>query len=92
MINVRRLTVIVFLGAGLLPGISAQESSVQTVAQNEMNLPRPMGFTVVHRLCVATEHYDSQKPGECGKYTDRCEDSQSCPVPPVCRSQRARTW
>ncbi len=40
-----------------------------------------MGFTVVHRLCVATEHYDSQKPGECGKYTDRREDSQSCPVP-----------
>ena len=39
MINVRRLTVIVFLGAGLLPGISAQESSVQTAAQSEMNLP-----------------------------------------------------
>ena len=39
MINVRRLTVIAFLGAGLLPGISAQESSVQTAAQNEMNLP-----------------------------------------------------
>ena len=39
MINVRRLTVIAFLGAGLLPGISAQESSVQTVAQSEMNLP-----------------------------------------------------
>ena len=28
MINVRRLTVIAFLGAGLLPGISAQESSL----------------------------------------------------------------
>ena len=39
MINVRRLTVIAFLGAGLLPGISAQESSVQTAAQSEMNLP-----------------------------------------------------
>ena len=33
------MTVIAFLGAGLLPGISAQESSVQTAAQNEMNLP-----------------------------------------------------
>ena len=33
------MTVIVFLGAGLLPGISAQESSVQTAAQSEMNLP-----------------------------------------------------
>lgn len=39
MINVRRLTVIAFLGAGLLPGISAQESSMQTAAQSEMNLP-----------------------------------------------------
>lgn len=29
MINVRRLTVIVFLGAGMLSGISAQDSSVQ---------------------------------------------------------------
>ena len=33
------MTVIAFLGAGLLPGISAQESSVQTAAQSEMNLP-----------------------------------------------------
>ena len=39
MINVRRLTVIAFLGAGLLPGISAQESSVQDNVRSEVNLP-----------------------------------------------------
>ena len=39
MINVRRLTVIAFLGAGLLPGISAQGSSVQDNVRSEVNLP-----------------------------------------------------
>ena len=77
MINVRRLTVIAFLGAGLLPGISAQESSVQTAAQSEMNLPAQWDL----QSCIDYALQQSQKPGECGKYTDRCEDSQSCPVP-----------
>lgn len=35
MINVRRLTVIVFLGAGVLSGISAQDSSVQVNTLSE---------------------------------------------------------
>lgn len=36
MINVRRLTVIVFLGAGVLSGISAQDSSVQVNTLSEV--------------------------------------------------------
>ena len=39
MINVRRLTVIAFLGAGMLPGISAQNSSLQFDTLNETKLP-----------------------------------------------------
>ena len=39
MINVRRLTVIAFLGAGMLPGISAQNSSLQVDTLNETKLP-----------------------------------------------------
>lgn len=40
MINVRRLTVLALLGAGVLPIVSAQDSpSVQTNAQNEVKLP-----------------------------------------------------
>ena len=39
MRNVRRLTVIAFLGAGMLPGISAQNSSLQVDTLNETKLP-----------------------------------------------------
>ena len=39
MINVRRLTVIAFLGAGMLPGISAQNSSLQVDTLNEKSFP-----------------------------------------------------
>ena len=39
MINVRRLTVMAFLGAGMFSGISAQESPLQADTQNEVKLP-----------------------------------------------------
>lgn len=39
MINVRRLTVMAILGAGMLPGISAQDSSLQVDTISEMKLP-----------------------------------------------------
>lgn len=39
MINVRRLTVMTILGAGMLPGISAQDSSLQVDTISEMKLP-----------------------------------------------------
>ena len=75
------MTVIAFLGAGLLPGISAQESSVQTAAQSEMNLPAQWDLQSCIDYALQQNITIRKKPGECGKYTDRCEDSQSCPVP-----------
>lgn len=39
MINVRRLTVMTFLGAGMLPGISAQSSLLQADTLQEMKIP-----------------------------------------------------
>lgn len=39
MTNVRRLTVMTFLCAGMLPGISAQDSSLQVDTISEMKLP-----------------------------------------------------
>ncbi|WP_294471453.1 TolC family protein [uncultured Bacteroides sp.] len=39
MINVRRLTVMAILGAGMLPGISAQDSSLQVDTISEVKLP-----------------------------------------------------
>ena len=39
MINVRRLTVMTFLGAGMLPGISAQGSLLQADTLQEMRIP-----------------------------------------------------
>ena len=39
MVNVRRLTVMAFLGAGMLSGISAQESPLQADMLNEAKLP-----------------------------------------------------
>lgn len=39
MINVRRLTVIAFLGAGMPSGISAQDTTLRVDTQNEANLP-----------------------------------------------------
>ena len=39
MVNVRRLTVMAFLGAGMLSGISAQESPLQADTLNEAKLP-----------------------------------------------------
>lgn len=49
MINVRRLTVITILGAGMLPGVSAQvSSSAQTQATNEAKFPAQWDL----QLCI----------------------------------------
>ena len=61
MINVRRLAVMTFLGAGMLSDISAQDFSLQADT---------LGFAILHRLCFGTEYYDSQEPCDCGKHTD----------------------
>ena len=66
MINVRRLTVMTFLGAGMLSGISAQVSPLQERNEN----PGSMGLAVMHRLCKGAEHYNSQKPDHCGQHAD----------------------
>ena len=68
MINVRRLTVMTFLGAGMLSGISAQVSPLQvdTLKENSGS----MGFAVMHRLRKRAEHHDSQEPDHCGQHAD----------------------
>ena len=68
MINVRRLTVMTFLGASMLSGISAQVSPLQSRYAERNENPGSMGFAVMHRLCKGAEHYNSQKPDHCGQH------------------------
>ena len=68
MINVRRLTVMTFLGASMLSGISAQVSPLQVAEKNEN--PGSMGLAVMHQLCKGAEHYNSQEPDHCGQHAD----------------------
>ena len=49
MINVRRLTVMTFLGAGMLSGISAQVSPLQVDTLKEPNIPAS-ATTAVRRM------------------------------------------
>ena len=69
MINVRRLTVMTFLGASMLSGISAQVSPLQVDTLKKTN-PGSMGLAVMHRLCKGAEHYNSQEPDHCGQHAD----------------------
>ena len=68
MINVRRLTVMTFLGAGMLSGISAQVSPLQVDTLKETKIPAQWDL----QSCIdyAKEHYNSQEPDHCGQHAD----------------------
>ena len=38
--------------------LTAKKSHLSITLAANIRSPRSMGFTIVHRLCVATEHYD----------------------------------